>query len=86
MFEGILNTTVEPAERISNPCFAENPKIPVVTGAEATEGTLVPTTLVAVTVNVYAVPAAKPVTVQPGVTGVPVFEVQVKPPGFEVAV
>ena len=38
--------------------------MPVVTDAEAVEAMLVPALLVAVTVNVYDVPLARPVTVQ----------------------
>ena len=57
-----------------------------VTLADNTEATPVPTALVAVTEKAYAVPFVKPVTVQLGVTGLPVFEIQVKEPGVEVTV
>jgi hypothetical protein len=53
-----------------------------VTGDEAADASPVPTVLVAVTMNVYAVPSARPVTsaeVAPPV-------VAVKPPGEDVTV
>lgn len=53
-----------------------------VTAAEAAEATLSPAMLVAFTVNVYAVPFVRLVTVQV----VPVLAVQVRPPGEAVAV
>ena len=52
-----------------------------VAGAEAADAGLVPAELVAVTVNVYVVPLVRPPTVQ-----LVVAELQVKPPGDEVAV
>jgi hypothetical protein len=54
-----------------------------VTAAEVVPA-LVPAPLVAVTVKVYAVPLVRPFTVQVGVTGEPVSEVQVAPPGAAV--
>ena len=50
-------------------------------GADGADGGPVPTALVAVTVNVYEVPLVRPFTVQEVVT-----DVQVSPPGLEVAV
>ena len=52
-----------------------------VTGDDAAEGAPVPVPLVAVTVNVYAVPLVRPLTVQ-GLEA----PVQVRPPGDEVTV
>lgn len=57
-----------------------------VAAAEAIEETDVPSAVVAVTVNVYAVLLLNPLIVQDGVTGVPLFEVQVAPPDDAVAV
>ena len=48
-----------------------------VTLLDAAEAGLVPTLLVAVTVNVYAVPLVRPVTVAAGVAGFPVTVVGV---------
>ena len=53
---------------------------------EALEAALVPTLLVVVTVKVYEVPLVRLVTMQVGVTGLPVFAIQVSPSGDEVAV
>ena len=53
-----------------------------VTELEAALAALVPPALVAVTVNVYAVPLVKPVTV----IGLVVVAVLVPPAGFEIAV
>ena len=53
-----------------------------VTGADATDGAEVPCALVAVTVNVYAVPLLRPVTV----TVVAPLVVAVLPPGLAVTV
>ncbi len=52
-----------------------------VTAFDVLDGDPVPTALVAVTVNVYAVPLVRPVMVQPSVV-----VVQVRPSGDEVAV
>ena len=49
--------------------------------AESVDAELVPAALVAVTVNVKAVPLVRPETVQ-----LRVVDVQVRPPGLEVAV
>ena len=57
-----------------------------ITADDADDAALVPTLFVAVTVNVYDVPLVKPDTVQAAVIGLPVFDVQVKPPGDDVAV
>ena len=56
--------------------------------AEGADATLVPVALVAVTVNVYAVPLVKPVTVQEVAAAVGATDVvvQVLPPGDEVTV
>jgi hypothetical protein len=55
--------------------------VPGVTGADGALGALVPTLLVAVTVNVYAVPFVSPVTV----SGL-LPPLAVAPPGLAVAV
>ena len=57
-----------------------------ITAEDADDAALVPTEFVAVTVNVYEVPLVKPDTVQAAVIGLPVLDVQVKPPGDDVAV
>ena len=57
-----------------------------ITADEAVDAAPVPTEFVAVTVNVYDVPLVKPDTVQAAVIGLPVLDVQVNPPGEDVAV
>ena len=54
-----------------------------VTELDATEAVLVPTALVAVTVNVYDVPFVSPTTVA---VSAPLVHVPVAPPGLAVAV
>lgn len=60
---------------------SETAKMPGVTGLDGADEGPVPPELLAVTLNVYAVPFANPVTVQ----DVPLV-VQVRPPGNEVTV
>ncbi len=58
-----------------------DPGINGITAADADEGAELPATLVATTVNVYAVPLVKPVT-----TRGELVPVEVKPPGEDVTV
>ena len=57
-----------------------------VAGPDGKLGALVPSSFVAVTVNVYVVPFVRPVTVQVTGTGVVSSVVHVAPPGDAVAV
>ena len=79
---GALNVTVaSPFPRVAVPMVGASGVVAGVTLFEADEADPVPTAFVAVTVNVYAVPLVRPITVIGDEPPAPV-----NPPGLEVTV
>ena len=79
---GALNVTVaSPFPRVAVPMVGASGAVAGVTLFEAADADPVPTAFVAVTVNVYAVPLVRPITVIGEAPPAPV-----NPPGLEVTV